>query len=109
MEELQIIFVITLRLQVTQTFIIVIRIKLLQPEKKISTKRATQINRCIIYAHCSLSAALVILTSMGGIYKAVPENQSSPPSCILCFEHEPSVAWLFPQYLPPLVSFLVLS
>lgn len=34
MEELQIIFVITLRLQVTQTFIIVIRIKLFQPEKK---------------------------------------------------------------------------
>lgn len=34
MEDLQILFVITLRLQITQTFIIVIRIKLLQPERK---------------------------------------------------------------------------
>lgn len=58
MEELQIIFVITLRLQVTQTFIIVIRIKLFQPEKKKSAQKESHkstdlYNLCTLQFICS--------------------------------------------------------
>lgn len=111
MEKLQIVFVITLRLQITQTFIIVIGIKLFQPEK-LTSRQESQTNDTTNvqeFAHVGLAAALLLITWRGGICKAAPENQSSPLSCILCFEPEPSVAWLFPRYLPPLVSSLVPS
>lgn len=43
MEKLQVIFVITLWLQITQTFIVVIRIELLQPEKEKEKNKATNV------------------------------------------------------------------